>query len=636
MKTGTLAIAACLCLCLTVASAESPASISTNDRFVNFNFERVEIRMLVKIVGEMTDKRFVLDDNIEGSVSVVTPTKVPRTEVYNLFLSILESNGYSVREDAGAYHIVPLEGSALPIAPFLAPDDVSDGISTRVFMLENISALDMVKVVAPMVRGGTEGAVVPFVPTNHLVVTDTSASLRRVGGIIKELDQPGTSRTVEVHALEYASAAEVSRQLSMAMQGAASAGEGVARHLRQMASGEGSLPSQVMAIPASQSNAVILVGSPREIIEMKRIARMLDVEPTQGGGRLHAIFLKYMSAEDGVEGLKALLADSTDENQMRVSIEADKSSNALLVNAAPHEFQWIRELVEKIDRSPQQVMVEILIVEINESRGLDLGVQWTTVDAPAEGRTTVLGRSRPGEVDTLQRAIETGEYPRGLALGLSTGLAPDGSPLVPFLIEALEREQDINILSKVPLWAQNNKEASVSVVENIPILKSTIEGGAGTSRDVIQNIERMDVGIKLTFTPHVNPDNEITLRLRPSIEAILSEGPADQPFTPTIAKREVQTTVTVPDGSTIVISGLVREDKVQQKHKVPLLGDIPVLGGLFRYTSDSVRRTNLLIFVSPHIVTDMAQAREKQEHWESEAGVSYPGVRQVQEIDPSQ
>ncbi len=625
MKTGILATALCICLSIAATSDDSPPLANAAESFVNFNFERVEIRMLVKIVGEMTDRRFVVDDKIEGSVSVVTPTKVPRAEVYNLFLSILESNGYSVREDGGAFHIVPLTGSALPLAPVLAPDDESDGISTRVFMLENISALEMAKVVAPMVRGGSEGAVVPFAPTNHLIVTDTSAALRRVDGIIKELDRPGTSRTVEVLALEYAAATDVARQLSMAMHGSATAGTGVARHLRQMASGEGSLPSDMMAIPASQSNSVILVGSPRDIIEMKRIALMLDVEPTQGGGRLNAIFLKYMSAEEGAEGLKALLANSNEEGQMRVAIEADKSSNALLVNAAPHEFQWIRELVEKIDRSPQQVMVEILIVEINESRGLDLGVQWTTVDAPQDGRTTFLGRSRPGEVDTLQRAIETGVYPQGMALGVSTGLAPDGSPLVPFLIQALESEQDINILSKVPLWAQNNKEASVSVVENIPILKSTIEGGAGTSRDVIQNIERMDVGIKLRITPHFIPGGRIRMALNPSIEAVIDSGSETTQFTPTIAKREVQTTVTVEDGRTIVIAGLTRQDERQSERRVPFLGAIPILGWLFRRTEMVSERTDVLIFVTPTVVSEVAAATAHHKRWEDKTGLKLNG-----------
>lgn len=616
------AAAACLLSIAVLSAAPRTASaqIEEKESYVNFNFERVDVRMLVKLVGEMTDRRFVVDDDIDGTVSVVTPSKVPLSEVYSLFLSILESSGYSVRRDGGAYHIIALPGSALPLAGL---DDEGQGIVTKLIRLENISAVELAKVVAPMIRGGKEGAVTAFGPTNHIIITDTAPSIARVEQIIAEMDQPGSSRSIEVLGLEYASAADLSQQLSLALRGADSAKSSVSRHLKQMAGGEGALPTDILAIPASQSNSIILVGTQRAISEMKRIVSMLDVEPTRSGGRLHAITLKYMSAADGAKALTALLAGENEKDGMSdISIEADKASNSLLVNAAPHQFGWIRELVEQIDRAPQQVLVEILIVEVNASKGLDLGVEWTAVDKPADGRTSVVGRSRPGESDLLKNALEDGSYPQGLAIGLATGVATDGTPLIPFLLTALSSKKDINILSKVPLWAQDNKEASVSVVENIPVLKSTIEGGAGTSRDVIQNIERMDVGIKLDFTPHVNPDNEITLDLHPSIEAILSEGPADQPFTPTIAKREVQTTVTVPDGSTIVISGLVREDKVHSRSKIPLLGDIPLLGALFRFDSNSVKRTNLLIFVAPHLVSDMDRADEQRLRWERETGVA--------------
>jgi general secretion pathway protein D len=330
-----------------------------------------------------------------------------------------------------------------------------------------------------------------------------------------------------------------------------------------------------------------------------------------------------MSAVEGAKVLTSLLEKSVAEGtKSEISIEADSGSNALLVIAPAHEFKWLKELVEKIDKAPQQVMVEVLIIEVNEGKRLDMGVEWSAVDSAAEGRTTVMGRARMAETDILQNAIQKGIYPQGLAVGIATGLATDGTPLIPFLLHALGTDSDIKILSKVPIWAQDNKEASVSVVENIPILTSTIEGGAGTSRDVIQNIDRMDVGIKLELTPHVNPNKEITLKLHPSIEAIINEGPADKPFTPTIAKREVSTTVTVPDGNTIIISGLVREDKIKTIRKIPLLGDIPILGALFRYKSENARRTNLLIFVTPHLVTDMQNALQQKKKWEQATGLS--------------
>jgi len=253
---------------------------------------------------------------------------------------------------------------------------------------------------------------------------------------------------------------------------------------------------------------------------------------------------------------------------------------------------------------------------VNLGKNLDLGVRWQTIESPEEGKTIALGTANMGETDAIMDYVTKGVFPQGLAIGVAKGTYtdPQGNivPNMPFLVQALAKDRDVKILSNVPLWAQNNTEASVSVVDNIPILKSTVEGGAGTARDIIQNIERVDVGMKLKFTPHVNPDREITMQLSPSIEAITDEGTAGT-FTPTIAKREVSTTVTVADKSTIVISGLIREDFVKTVYKVPILGDIPILGLLFRSTSDVKQRTNLLIFVTPHIVTDVQEAAKMKD-----------------------
>jgi general secretion pathway protein D len=278
----------------------------------------------------------------------------------------------------------------------------------------------------------------------------------------------------------------------------------------------------------------------------------------------------------------------------------------------------------ELDQVPQQVLVEVLIAEVAVGKSLDFGVQLSTIETPRDGSTTFIGRSRPSETDTILDAIEKGIFPQGLAVGVAEGTRDVGgveAPNIPIVVKALAQDRDVKILSDFPLWVQNNAEGTASVVENIPVLRSTIEGGSGTARDVIQNIDRVDVGIKLKVTPHVNPDNQVLLKLNPSIEAIIDEGPEDQPFTPTIAKREVSTTVTVPDRATVIISGLMREDMVKDVYKVPLLGDLPILGWLFRSTSDRKQRTNLLIFVTPHVVTDVREAQAMRRLMEQKTGI---------------
>jgi general secretion pathway protein D len=590
---------------------------------VDFSFDQAELRILVKLVGEITGRRFVVDDKAEGKITVVSPAKVPVDQVYPLFLSILEARGFSVLEREGTCFVValPAERGVLEAPVSAGGGAAPGGVVTRLFALKHIGAVEAAKLFETMVRGGKAGAVAAFGPTNHLLVTDTAGNVERVARILEELDRPGSARTIEVVTLQHASAEDLAAQVMAAVLGSRTAGARVSAHLRQVGEGAAALPSESMAIPSAHANSLVLVGTPVQLAEMKAVIEKLDVDPAGGRGGMNAVFLKYLSAEEAAKSLNALLAKTAEKDRPpRIAIEPSVANNALLIDASPRDTQWLGELIEQLDRPPQQVLVEVLIAEMTVGRQLDLGVEWSTIESPENGVSTALGRSRPGEVDVLGTALTTGVFPQGLTVGVARGLNADGQPLVPFLLTALQQNRDVRILASVPLWAQNNAEASASVVENIPVLKSTIEGGSGTARDVIQNIERQDVGVKLKVTPHVNANREITMQLNPSIEAVIDEGPAETPFTPTIARRELTTKVTVPDEATIVLSGLIREDRIRERDSIPLLGDIPLLGSLFRYTADRTQRSNLLIFVTPHIVDDLAKADALRQSLEARAG----------------
>ena len=620
----------CLAAAVVAVRAQTPGGApggAAANGYIQFNFDNADLRMLAQLVGGVTGRRLVVGDKVTGRVTVVSPGRVPLGDVYPLFLSILESAGYTVIEQGGATFVVPLPERAGLIAPAAAAGDGGGGLVTRIFRLEHISALEFARMIEPLVRGGKAGGLAAFGPTNHLIVTDTEPGLRRIEAILAELDRPGSARVVEVVPLRYAAAEDVADQVARALLGAESAGSRVSRHMQQVAEGGAALPGQALVVPAAQANSLVLVGAPVQLAEMKRIIGMLDVEPAAGHGRLSAVFLKYLSAEDAAKSLNALLAKTVGKDQQqRIAIEPSPQNNALLVDAAPRDFEWVRDLIGTLDQMPHQVMVEVLIAEVALGKDLKLGVEWSTIESPKAGATTVLGRSRPGETDVLMDAITKGVFPQGVTIGVARGLDAAGNPRVPFLVTALQQQRDVRILSNVPLWAQNNREASVSIVDNIPILRSTIQGGSGTARDVIQNIDRMDVGIKLKITPHVNPDREITLQLNPSIEAIIDDGPADMQFAPTIAKREVSTTVTVADRATVVLSGLMREDRIKGVSKVPLLGDIPLLGALFRYHTTKNQRSNLLIFVTPHLVTSPEAAAQLRAQMETRTGIPGPAA----------
>ncbi len=616
-----------------LAAAPGDFARSNNGAHVNFSFDEADLRLVIKLVGDMTGKKFVVDQDVQGAVTVVTPPEIPTDQIYPFLLTILQSRGLSVVEQDGVHHVVRLPERQLPGAPVFGPgDDISEvrGLITRVLRVEHISALELRRTLEPIVPGGQAGALTAFGPTNHLIVTDTIEGIRRIEQLIAELDQKGASSTVEVLPLEHASADELARQLTVALKGAETAGRRLSRHMQQIAEGGAALAGESLVVAVPHSNSLLLIGAPVQIAELRELVDQLDVEAPTGYGRLNVIFLKYLNAEEAAKSLNGLLQQSADREERAIlSVEPSIANNALLVDALPRDFELVRELVAQLDIPPQQVMVEILIAEVTMGKQLDLGVDWSTIDAPESGRTTIIGRSRPGREDTMQDILD-GTFPEGLTVGVARGTFTDAQgrvlPRVPFLVRAMAEDRDVKILSNIPLWAQNNMEASVSVVDNIPVLKSTIEGGAGVTRDVIQNIERTDVGIQLKVTPYVNPDNEVRMKLNPIIEAIIDEGPADLQFAPTIARREVDTMVTIPDKATVVISGLMREDQVRAVSKVPLLGDIPLLGHLFRRTADRTERTNLLIFVTPHIVTDLESAALMRDALEDQTQIDRRGA----------
>ncbi len=612
-------------LSLGMARAADP---EPSGRSVQFNFVQADIHTVTKIVGAATGKTFIVPEDVTGKVTILTQGPVPAEEVYPLFLSMLEGSGYTVAERGGVHRVVRLPG-----APALPSGSGTDGgLVTKIIPVRHVNAAEVKKSFEPLVRGGKEGALEVFLPGNHLIATDTAANIERLEKLVAELDQPGAGSTVEVVELRHASAEEVAKQLRATFGATDSAVNKVHRHFQQVAGGTGTLPTDFTVVEAPEANSLILVGMPSQIAETRRIIEKMDVESPHGFGRLNAVFLKYLSAEEAAKSLNALLGKGTETEPARrgIAIEPSIPNNALLVDASPQDFEYVRRLVERLDVVPQQVLVEVLIAEVNLEEGLDLGVEWFGIDTPEGSGTGGFGRTRYGDSDSMMSLLTEGAFPQGLALGVISGTftGPDGTEYnqIPLYLKAVAGNRDLKILSNIPLWAQNNLEASVSVVENIPILKSSVEG-SGSDRDFIQNIERLDVGIKLKLTPQVNPDREIRLELNPSIESVVEESSEALRYTPTIAKREVQTTVTIPDRSTVILSGLIREDTSKLTTKVPLLGDLPLLGWLFRSTSDVKKRTNLLIFVTPRIVTDMQMAEKEKARLERAA--SLQGAREA-------
>ena len=613
---------------------------NTGQGVVNFTFDQVDIPTFVKLVGEISGRRFVVGDDVSGTITVVSP-KVSREEVYPLFVSILESAGCSVVDSGGILRVVRMKGRPLTLAKVIGPDDVTpdSGVITKIMRLKHVAAAEVRKVIEAKSPKGSAGNVKVIAGTNYLIVTDSAANIHRIEKLLEKIDLPGASRMTEVIALTYASAEDVANQLNIAMDENVSRADVLRNRLASRSTSHSSRvlsgsQRSVSVVAAPHSNSLIVIGSAAQVKSIRELVKKMDVDVPSGRGRLNAIFLMHLSAEDAAKNISELLSKKNGKKRSSrsdrdIAIQASPASNALLVDASPGDFEIVKRLIEQLDQPPEQVHINVLIMEVSNSDGFEFGIDLAAVDQPsAVGDSVVQGSySLKDGANSLLNSIQSGIFPGGISVGVAQGtsVAADGTINVgyPGLINitALKKDKRFKVVSETSLQSQNNKEADVSVVNEIPVLTSEIQGGSGTSRDVIQNIERVDVGVKLKITPHVIPGGRVRMAINPSIEAVLYNGPEGTQFTPTIARRQVHTTVTVDDGRTIVIAGLTRQDKLHSERKVPFLGSIPLLGWLFRYQVTSDERTDVLIFVTPTIVSDAASADAMRKHWEDKTGL---------------
>lgn len=601
---------------------------------VDFSFDKVDIPTFARLVGDITGRRFVVAEDIEGRITVSSP-RVARNEVYPLFVSILESAGCSVVRDGDLHRVVRLPRGQRIATPVIGHDEQTpaEGVITKVIRLQHVSAASLRQALEARM-GGKTGAVSVIEETNHLIVTDTVGSIRQITKMVAEIDRPDLARSTEVVTLQHTVADDLARQLNAALAESESRAELLRQRLPAVRAARDS-SRRAYVVPSAGSNKLILVGAASQIAFLKEIIAKMDVDVPSGRGRLNAIFLRHISAEEAAESINALLdrsaaKDAGGKQTRRISIEASAANNALLVDASPGDFQVVVDLVNQLDYPAEQVHIEVLIAEVSVTDSLNLGVEMAALDMPTGvGNTVFQGSSqfRSG-ADSILNAVQQGLFPQGLTIGAAHGsrLDADGNVAVSYPgvinIDAVKTDSRFRIISETALEAQNNREASVSIVDEIPILKSTIEGGAGTSRDVIQNIDRIEVGIKLDLTPHAIPGGHVRMELNPRIEAVIEpQSSGQQDLMPTIARRSVSTTVTVADGRTIVIAGLTRRDRTRVMRRIPILGSIPLIGWLFRNELDATRKTDLLVFVTPHIVGNIAAAEKVMRDWRQKTGL---------------
>lgn len=624
-------------ICFSQEVTEAPKNAPTANQIegdtIMFNFEQVDVRVFAQVVGGFIGKRYTVAEDVQGTLTVISPN-VSRKDAEKLFSAVLESSGFTLVRDGDMNRIVALSEKIANMGTIVTDEGTTPeyGLVTRIMRLNHVSVAEMSKMLELQLN--RKDVVSTLEETNHLIITDTVSSVKKIEELVKELDKPGMARSTEVISLKHANAAELARQIMASFADNPSRAQQLTD---RMAAGTAYANSVSMSVPtivaSTHSNGLVVTGTQRQIQAVKDLVAKLDIPAPSGRSSFNIIALNYIKAEDIAKNISTVVekfaAGNGDTSLIRrVAVEAIAESNTLLVNATPEDFKAIETVIKALDVKPKQVHISVLIAEVSEGDLDKLGVTITALNAPESvGKNAFAGATRSSADNAgLLTQLSSGMFGQGLTFGIAHGSYTDANGNIVtdypgvFNIDAIKGNDKVKILANPSLGAQNNVEAEVSVVDNIPITEATITG-SGSDRDVIQNITRMDVGVKLTMTPHIIPDGIVQLELEPSIEAVTDKGISSD-YAPTISKRKVKTTVMVEDGKTIVIAGLMRNDTAEVKKKIPLLGDIPLLGWLFRWNSTEEKKTNILIFVTPTVISDAAAAEALRTDLEKRTGLS--------------
>jgi len=579
------------------------------DELICVNFDQVDIRMVLKTVGDITGINFVVDDSVRGTVTVMFPTKIRLRDVYRVLESILEVKGYAaVPAGRNLVKIVPRAEAAkrnLQVRFGSNPSDIpqNDSLVTQIIPLSYANAADVSRIVQPLLATGAQMATYPR--TNSIVITDTSSNIHHIAKIIQKLD---VKEQITVFGLNYASAQVLGEQIARIIEKSRLTSSQVGRSRSTSQSEAG-----IKILPDIRTNSLIVVANTQATETIEGLIRQLDVQRPTGTNNVHVVYLENAQAKEVAGSLTAALANlritGALEATQQVQVTADEGTNALIIAASAQDFEVIYEIIEKLDIVREQVLVEMFIVEISEDGLTEIGIDWATLDEAVEDSVRFFGATSFGpRVDFASGNLE------GLAVGAWRGSGEDiriGS-----VLHALEKQSGVNILSTPHITTSNHSKAKIIVGENRPfVMESRITETDPMTPTVIKTYEYKDVGISLEITPHISQGGLVRLEIDSEFSKLVEDVTSSSTETPTTAKRQAQTVVSIQSGSTVVIGGLIRDDKTTIEKKIPLVGDLPLVGGLFRFQKDQLQKTNLLIFITPHVISsqkDFERITEKK------------------------
>lgn len=589
------------------AVSEESGIVKQDSGEFTINLRDADIRAFISSVADITGQNFVVDPRVKGNVTVISSAPTDAKALYDVFLSILKVHGFAAIPSGDVVKIVPdatakQEGQDTP-ASFVARDN--DALVTAVIPVRHVSAPELVAVLRPLLP--QEAHLAGFAASNVLVVADSGVNVRRMMRIVAQLDT-ASDKATQLYELKNADAEDVVRVMnSLSGEPGKQQSPGI---------------SGPQFIAYERTNTVVIQAEPNEVGKYRRLIDALDV-PDHGPEGVEVVPLRFATAADLMPVLQGVLTGESmphetggnstgagrgaaprPEGQAAAptatpgssNIQADEATNTLIIQAPPRQLKTLRDVIAKLDVRRNQVLVEGIIAELSTSRGTELGVQWQT----SQTQNGVLaGTQLPGKVSGgIETAINKGSV--ALLNGFTFGYLQGAD--IRLLLRAISDDSYTNILSTPTLMTLDNAEAEIVVGQNVPFVTGAFTNSNSNANQPFQTIERKDIGILLKVKPQINEGGTVTLELEQEVSSV---APSTKGSVDLITnKRSIKTTVLVDNGDIVVLGGLIQNNLTESNQKVPWIGDIPLLGHLFKNSIDDHSKTNLMVFLRPTIVND--------------------------------
>ena len=561
------------------------------------NFTDTDINAVITAVAKLTGKNFIIDPRVKGKVTVITHKSMTKDEVYEVFQSMLKVHGFAAVPGKSVIKIVPEVNAKQDTIKTITQEDYRDGdeLVTKVIPIKHVTAAQLVPILRPLVP--QRGHLAAYPQSNVLIISDSAGNIERLSEIIARIDQ-SINQQIEILPLQHAVASEVVRVVN------------------QLHAGAKDKPDFTI-VADDRTNSVLLGGEQGERLRLRAIITHMDI-PLELAGNTQVVYLRFASAADLVKvltdvsktivssagGKPAAGAAAATASASDINIQADENTNALIINAPPGVMRSLRSVVNQLDIRREQVHIEAILAEVSYNKASQLGVEWAFDGSEGGNKTGPIGVlnfssfAPPGIAGLLDSPPIVGD---GLSLG--QGRIENGDLTLGVLIRALASDGNTNILATPSVVTLDNEEASIVVGQNVPFLTGAYTTTTGDATNPFQTVERQDVGITLKITPQINEGNTIKMAILQEISSLTAASTSVDVIT---SKREITTNVLVDDDQILVLGGLIDDQLRESEAKIPGLGDIPVLGWLFKYKTVDKVKTNLMVFIHPTIMKNEA------------------------------